>query len=364
MPHNSQMSGMRVAVVGAGIAGASAARHLAERGHEVTVFEQFEPGHTKGSSHGQSRIVRKAYPDAFYTAIMQEAYPMWAELDAHSDLRLLHECGLLYFGNQADPSLLAVVEALKALDVPHEVLDPLASAQKLPGLILTEDEIGIFTPEAGWVNAGKSVQTSLALAEAVGAWIVRQKVTSLEKLEKTFDRVVLCAGPWVGKFVKLDVAVTVQTLAYVKGKHEGPVWIEEGPRYAYGFPSEPGRAAWKLGAHNLRIPWDPDDPDRPESQETLDGIEAFAERRFGEVRSPLEPEEPLVTDVITCLYTNTPDEDFRFGRLSEKTVYASACSGHGFKFGPWVGRFLADVVEERQDIGRYKRFYCEAERVG
>jgi sarcosine oxidase len=64
---------MRVAVVGAGIVGASAARALARRGHGVSLYEQFEEGHAKGSSHGASRIVRRAYSDPFYTSVMLEA---------------------------------------------------------------------------------------------------------------------------------------------------------------------------------------------------------------------------------------------------------------------------------------------------
>lgn len=353
---------MNVAVVGAGIAGASAARHLAERGHEVKVFEQFEPGHTKGSSHGQSRIVRKAYPDAFYTAIMQEAYPMWAELSEKASMPLLYECGLLYFGKASDPNAQSTLSGLQALDVPHEVLNPSESAERLPGLLMADDEIGVFTPEAGWVNATRSVLTSLDLAQEAGAWIVRRRVDALADLEDKFDRIVLCAGAWIAKFLSLEVTVTAQTLAYVKGRHTGPVWIEEGPRYAYGFPSEPGRAAWKVGAHNLRIPWDPDDMDRPVSQDTLDGIEAFAERRFGQSRDPSD-DEPMLSDVITCLYTNTPDEDFRLGWAGEKVLFASACSGHGFKFGPWIGRFLADVVDGEEDVGKYKRFVAQPKRL-
>lgn len=59
--------------------GASTAWACAKRGHEVAIFDQFPFGHTNGGSHGSSRIVRDAYPDPFYTEIMQEVYPLWQE---------------------------------------------------------------------------------------------------------------------------------------------------------------------------------------------------------------------------------------------------------------------------------------------
>jgi sarcosine oxidase len=63
--------------------GASTA--CAKRGHEVTIFDKFLPDHTNGGPHGSSRIVRDAYPDPFYTEIMQEVYPLWQELQTQAN---------------------------------------------------------------------------------------------------------------------------------------------------------------------------------------------------------------------------------------------------------------------------------------
>jgi glycine/D-amino acid oxidase-like deaminating enzyme len=71
----------RIAVLGAGGVGSAAARFLAREGHAVTVVEQFEPDHDRGSSYGSSRIIRKTYTDGFYTALMGAAYPLWDELE-------------------------------------------------------------------------------------------------------------------------------------------------------------------------------------------------------------------------------------------------------------------------------------------
>ena len=44
-----------------------------ERGASVAVLEQFSPGHTRGSSHGSARIVRRAYEDGLYTELTGRA---------------------------------------------------------------------------------------------------------------------------------------------------------------------------------------------------------------------------------------------------------------------------------------------------
>ena len=64
-------------VVGAGIMGSCAAYHLAKRGKRVLLLEQFELLHRRGSSHGDSRIIRRTYPEEVNTEMMMHAYPLW-----------------------------------------------------------------------------------------------------------------------------------------------------------------------------------------------------------------------------------------------------------------------------------------------
>ncbi|MCH8980324.1 MAG: FAD-dependent oxidoreductase, partial [Armatimonadetes bacterium] len=115
---------MKVAIVGCGLMGSCAARELAKRGHAVTGFEQFEFGHELGSSHGSSRIVRKAYPDPMYTEILLEAYPMWRELQSEAGETMVYECGLTYFGSKDDPEITDQIKALGDLGVPFELRGP------------------------------------------------------------------------------------------------------------------------------------------------------------------------------------------------------------------------------------------------
>lgn len=334
---------MNIAIIGAGIMGASTAYACAKRGHEVTIFDQYKPGHTNGSSHGNSRIVRKAYPDPFYTEIMKKGYHLWQELQSHATEQILFETGLVYFGKRSSHELQQVTESLRANGVQQSIFN----WPDFPDLSLQEDEIGYVTKEAGWVHASRGVQTLLRLSKVKQ---VQQQINDPKELATDFDRVIVCAGAWAKSLFNLPVTVTRQTFAYVRTHEpmEGMVWIDDTHPMLYGFPSEPDRCAIKVGVHNLGDETDPDEPGQPNADH-LEMIRDCARRRFG-------IQNPVLLDQTTCLYTRTADEDFLWGEASTDVFWASPCSGHGFKFGPWVGERLTDFAEGKmhpRDIPRF-----------
>jgi sarcosine oxidase len=81
------------------------------------------------------------------------------------------------------------------------------------------------------------------------------------------------------------------------------------------------------------------DPDREGevSEASLSRLAEWVRSRFPEAEG-----EPHHAE--TCIYTNTPDERFILERRGP-VVIGSPCSGHGFKFAPWVGRRLAELAE-------------------
>ena len=60
-PAMAKGSGFDAIVVGVGGMGSSTCVHLASRGAKVLGLEQFDIPHARGSSHGQSRMIRMAY---------------------------------------------------------------------------------------------------------------------------------------------------------------------------------------------------------------------------------------------------------------------------------------------------------------
>lgn len=315
--------------------GASAARSLAERGHETVLFESRGPANPLGSSHGRSRIVRRAYPDPAFTEMMDEAYPLWRELERASGRALLREVGLLYFGREDNRDIVDLREGLARLGVEHRLVGPDEARRFVEGIRFEPSDVGVFTPEAGWVDAEASVRATVDLAVRLGTAYREELAPSLDRLREDFDQVVIAAGSWVRDWIDLPVQRSLQAFAYLSGSVGGSVWIEASDDNLYGFPSEPGSGSFKVGIHR-RGP-EPDGDLRAPLEEHLSAIRELGARRFG-----LAAE---VVEACGCVYTNTADEGFLIGRHDESVVYASACSGHGFKFGPWVGRRLAELCE-------------------
>ena len=70
-----------IVVIGAGVVGAATAYALSRRGGTVLLLDQFQRGHSLGSSHGTSRIFRLNYPDERFVRLAQAADEAWRELE-------------------------------------------------------------------------------------------------------------------------------------------------------------------------------------------------------------------------------------------------------------------------------------------
>src|SRR5256885_12498873 len=84
-----------VAIIGAGVMGLATARALSRAGREVVVYEQFEPGHARGSSHGRSRVFRLAYAQPEWVRLAQEALAGWRRIEVEAGAAPLERVGLI-----------------------------------------------------------------------------------------------------------------------------------------------------------------------------------------------------------------------------------------------------------------------------
>lgn len=323
----------RVAVVGAGVMGCATAWALAARGAEVTLHEQFEPGHARGSSHGRSRIVRLAYPEPEWVRLAEEARDGWQQLEAAVGQTLLELHGLVEL---AASSELTSAAALAARGVEHRLLS--AEESLALGVAVPPGWSVLFEPTGGIVRADLAMRALLAAAVDAGAQVeAGSRVESVDALDA--DVVVVTAGGWVRRLVPdVPVRVTRETVAYFR--HAGtplPSVVELGERagahamYALWDPVH----GLKAGAHHAGADTDPDAHAEPDL--------AIVEQTAGWVGERLPGVDPSPIGAETCLYTTTPDESFVIERRG-RVVVGSACSGHGFKFAPAVGRRLAELA--------------------
>ena len=328
-----------IAVVGAGVMGLATARALGRKGNEVVVYEQFQVGHTGGSSHGRSRIVRLAYPDVEFVRLAEESLRGWRELEAESE-PLLELYGLLELVEDAAQSS---ADALEACGVEHELLAAEEARARWP-IGVPEGWTVLLQPEAGIVRADLAQRALLESAAGHGAEL--REGTRIESLDDVgADAVVVTAGAWARDLlarsgIELPVRPTRETLAYFRRDAEplpSIVQLDPATRDHGMYSLRDPRHGLKVGVHHAGIETDPDEPGEPDPQ-LLERISEWVARTYPDV----DP-EPLEAE--TCLYTNTADESFlveRHGRI----VVGSACSGHGFKFAPAIGDRLAALAVE------------------
>ena len=322
---------MKVAVVGAGVMGCAAAWALHERGAEVTLYEQFELDNARGSSHGRTRIFRVAYPEVEWVRFAQDAYAGWKDLDPD----VLGLYGLIEL--VAEPAQTSAA-ALDECGLPYRLLD--ADETRALGATLPDGWTALFVPDAGVVFADRARH---AFLDAAGVEVeTNQRVESTDELDA--DVVVVTVGSWVRDLVPdLPVKVTRETVAFFNREGPPPPSIvdlnaETGGHGMYSL-HDPVYGL-KAGAHHAGAEADPDTDAAPNSA-IVERITAWVRDRFPDVDA--EPAEAQ-----TCLYTTTADERFVLERRG-RVVVGSACSGHGFKFAPAVGRRLAALALQEEN---------------
>jgi sarcosine oxidase len=342
-----------VVIVGAGLAGAAAAWSLSQRGRSVVVLEQFAAGHSRGSSHGSARIVRRAYGDGLYTELTGRAFELWREVELAAGEPLLYLHGGLDFGPRRNVA--AVAAHLAASGVPHEVLPAAEAQHRWPGMLF-EGEV-VFHPQAGTMDAARAVRALIELSGAdvryeTPARAVREpgEVLLADGTTVRGETVVVSAGAWVAPLLAPVVALP-------------PLRVTQ--QQIFHFPRlDPTQPPWPSVIHestdaavyHLAGGRDGGAGDDRKIGEHDGGTDATADTRSGAiddasrrrvvdyVRRWLPGLAPEPRSEASCLYTETPSEDFLIDRVG-RLVVCSPCSGHGAKFAPLIGELVAGLVD-------------------
>ena len=343
---------MDVIVIGLGGMGTAAAWRLAQRGMRVLALDQFPLGHSLGSSHGHSRIIRQAYyehPD--YVPLMRRAWEGWLELEKAAGETLLVESPCLSIGAPG----CHLVEGVRLSAAQHglaiEDLTPAEAMRRWPAFRLDPGSDCVVERIAGILAVDRCVRAMAAEARRLGARWIEERVLGWEpgftvRTERgaySAPHLVVAAGPWARALLPgLPLTVMRQVPMWFAGPSEAfrrdrfPVFIAEAAGGCfYGMPALDRRGvkvAQHYGAEELRSP---DDVRRIVDETDEAPVRAFLARHL--------PDAGQRTDAGVCLYTLTPDRHFVIGEVGGAAV-AAGFSGHGFKFAPAVGEVLADLA--------------------
>jgi sarcosine oxidase len=362
-----------VVVIGVGAMGSASLWQLAERGVPAIGFERFQPGHSKGSSHGESRIFRTAYLEGpGYVPLARRAVELWRRLQEVSGVPLMTENGALMLGQMDSSVITATMRSIKAYDLPHELLSEDELRARYPGHRVDPGEVAIHENDAGFIRPETAILAAVARAEDLGAQVIRGTV--VDRIELGPDRVrviagdVVCeahhaivsVGTWLGKLLPelgLPLRVTRQLPGWYPierpelfmpdrfpvfmrdiGDHSRPGDVIASDSTFYGFPTLDGKTI-KVAVHREGTLADPDNLNRVVTQDDLAEVRSYIEAFLNGVGT-----NPVRTEV--CMYTNTPDHDFLVGSppgMHQLTILGGF-SGHGFKFSSVMGEVAADLA--------------------
>jgi sarcosine oxidase len=367
-------------VIGVGGMGSAAACELARRGRRVLALEQFDLGHDRGSSHGHTRIIRKAYyehPD--YVPLVCRAFERWYDLEQRQGVHLLTESPCLSIG-RSDSEMIAGVRA-SALQhhLPVEHLDAVDLRRRFPAFRFGEEYAGVLERSAGFLYVEDCVQAHACEAVRMGATIQdnepvvswkadeREVIVETHAGRYTAARLVITAGPWAGQVLARRgtfLRVMRQIVQWFGTRDDSlfrrdvfPLYIADTPGgHFYGFPllnANGVKVAQHYGAPEVGSP---SEIERTASLEDEETVRAFLREHLPAVNGPRRR-------AAVCLYTLTPDRHFVLDVHPDhpNVALAAGFSGHGFKFASVVGEILADLADTGRtdlpiDMFRIHRF--------
>jgi sarcosine oxidase len=408
-------------VVGLGGVGSFALRNLAKQGKggKFLGIERFKRGHEKGSSHGKTRIYRRAYWEhPNYVPWIEHSLKEFRSLEKASGKDLMQECGALVMdtapnSDQLPPLVQDCYRSAQEHNIPVEILELENLQERFPQFRYDYNNmVGIYEPHAGILRPERIMEAALAEAEAEGgveitenAWVAEIRDLSeeggtrgpVELVIKTDDgeerhiqtrSLLVSAGAWTGQLIpawKPHLNVTRQIQGWIDvSQIEGdpalfssdnmPAWVMETPDCplpVYGLPCDSAHSEYKnllkVGIHcrSVRVLDLANNPSTASAMEIAE-LQLATACGLSEAgwKSP-QYDLPNYAELQPCLYTMTADTHYMIGKPAgyQSVFCVAGLSGHGFKNTPALGQMMADFALGN-DTTKWKMDFCSPTRFG
>jgi len=355
------VSSARVAVVGLGTMGSQVLWQLSKRGVDVTGFETYAPGHSRGAAGGENRLFRNIEMEhPGYSPIMARADYLWGELQKESGRELRTLTGTLLMGAPDNEQMQTALQNAAETGVEHEVLNESQLHRRYPQYRMDEGDIAVLDVHSGFIRPELTVSTAARLARANGAVLVTDtEVTGVKETssgtvvmtargDHHFDRVIVTAGGWTSKLLPAFEGL-VETRRLISSWHfaldanylAGIIpFIRTEPTYCYGIPTT-DFTAMKIGlgySNHMEV----QDPDEVERAVRPHELAPFQEKISRYV--PGLDLHPMRTETYLETYTPTRREWIGEHPEMDNVIVMSGFSGHGFKMCPAIGEIGANLV--------------------
>lgn len=358
-----------VAVVGAGVFGAFTALALQERGHQVLSLDQYGPVSPRASSSGETRSIRSGYGDqAFYSAWSARGLAKWRLREAEFGRKLLYPSARIELTDHWTDGMIAQRKIFDDLKLPYEIAQRDELRRRFPQMAFDDVDFAFVETSASSVlvkareavlatiehfekQGGQSRFVRAVPGEAQGRRLLSLKLDGGETVSA--GSYVFAVGPWAGKLLpgiaRPRVHVWRSEYLYY-GTPAGdprfswphqPLWHDH-IRGGWGFGSIERGLKYSV-APGPRVAMDPDTAERLPREELIKASRAYIAARFPALAGApiMESRVCQVDDADTTNFLIDRHPDF------DNVFLAFAGGGHGFKHGPMVGDYVADLVTGR-----------------
>jgi glycine/D-amino acid oxidase-like deaminating enzyme len=343
-------------IVGAGVFGGSLALRLASSAWDVTLVEQYPPGHVRAASGGESRLIRFSHGSSvWYTRSARRALDLWRELERETGTELFVPSGVAWFFSSSNGWGAESERVLREEGIAVERLSPQDGARLYPSFDGGGLASILYEPEAGVLRARDATRVIVEQAISRGARFVAGTArpdgdtveVNGERLEA--DRVIWAGGAWLARLFPdlLELRVTRQDVYFFGAPAEWqapsvPAWVDFDSGI-YGVGDLDGRG-FKASPDQEGPEFDPDSGERvPSPGKELEAREYLA------LRFPALAGAPLV-GTRSCPYSLTTDTNFVVAPHPEheRVWLLGGGSGHGFKHGPALAEYVQGLLEEKE----------------
>ncbi len=373
---------IKLAVIGRGMIGSAAARHLAKMGHDVTLIGPGEPADyvshdgVFGSHYDEGRITRSFDPEPFWVEMNRASISRYGDIAAESGVAFYREVGALHVGSSDDPNVASVGAITAEAGIICEAYEDAELAERFPFLKSTAGMCGYFEPRnAGYISPRRLVQAQTIAAERAGAQIIDEPALGISENGSGVtirtrsgsveaERVLVAAGGHTQSLLgqSLGFAVYGRTVAMFRldaGEVErlaampsmrciGPEG--DNPYILPPIPYPDGHTWLKLGGDPVDLPLESEADIKDwfksgGSAEVADRLEKqildrIRDLRFSERR------------VVPCMTTFGDNGLPRIGPLSQRVSVAFGCYGKSAKCSDELGRLggMALLGEVRAEL--------------
>jgi len=364
-------------VVGRGLMGAAAARHLARQADGVAVIGPDEPDDRRthqgvfASHYDEGRITRTIDPDRNWALLANRSIGRYGEIASESGIDFYREVGCVVVAPDGSDYLARTRQAAVSLSVETSLLDEAGLKTAFPFFALPAGGAGVFEASgAGHISPRKLVKAQSLLAERAGATVIPDHVVSIRSeggsavvqtaggLTYRAEKVLLAAGGF--SIAENLLPRPVAMMVYARTVTLFEVSEADAARLA-GMPSlileTPGFHIYLLppirypdGKFYLKIGGDPDDlilRDEAEMRawfktEGRETVRVHLQR----IVAGLVPDiTPLSISTAACVVSYTQGGYPMIGYTSSPAIAVlTGCAGTSAKSSDEIGRLGAELL--------------------